>query len=128
MADPREFETIKLSPTLKMVLFANPLSGSNKAKKFLKLTTKSLSFEVGSTTIKLYLYELTSEMGRLSGIQKIDKLLEKSEDKIKVLVAGGDGSLIWVIEELLKACINTHRVDFGILPYGTGNDLSFMLG
>ncbi|XP_041978592.1 diacylglycerol kinase epsilon-like [Aricia agestis] len=71
--------------------------------------------------------------GVLNPIQVIDiasippeKALKWLPTKCKILVAGGDGTIAWVLNALhgstrVKACV-------GILPMGTGNDLSRSLG
>ena len=48
--------------------------------------------------------------------------------KIKILIAGGDGSVVRIIEDLKKEEIPLSQCIFGILPFGTGNDLSNALG
>ena len=54
------------------------------------------------------------------------KLFEKL-DTFRVLVCGGDGSIGWVLTEMDK--LNLHRkAVVGVLPLGTGNDLSQVLG
>ena len=48
--------------------------------------------------------------------------------KIKILIAGGDGTLLGIVEELNKEEIPLMRCIFGPMPFGTGNDLSNALG
>ena len=48
--------------------------------------------------------------------------------KIKVLVAGGDGTVLSVIEHINSLEINIKKCIFGHIPIGTGNDLSNALG
>jgi diacylglycerol kinase (ATP) len=45
-----------------------------------------------------------------------------------VVISGGDGTVLWVVEEALKAQLNFDKISFGILPIGTGNDFSRSLG
>ena len=49
-------------------------------------------------------------------------------NKIKILIAGGDGTVMRIIEDLKKEEIPLSHCIFGILPFGTGNDLSNALG
>lgn len=53
---------------------------------------------------------------------------ESSARKFRVIVCGGDGSVMWVIDEMLRYDINQERCPIGILPFGTGNDFSRVLG
>lgn len=46
----------------------------------------------------------------------------------KIIIGGGDGSILSVIEYLELNGINVHNCLFGILPIGTRNDLSSTLG
>jgi hypothetical protein len=51
-----------------------------------------------------------------------------SENKIKVLVGGGDGTILSTIEHLYSKKINIDKCIFGHIPLGTGNDLANALG
>ena len=50
------------------------------------------------------------------------------KNKIKILIAGGDGTVLRVVEDLNKVKIPIDRCIFGAMPFGTGNDLSHSLG
>ncbi len=63
------------------------------------------------------------------GKQFIKKYLDDfPESKIKILIAGGDGTVLGIVEDLNKLGINLNRCIFGAMPFGTGNDLSHALG
>ena len=49
-------------------------------------------------------------------------------NKIKILIAGGDGTVLGIVEELNREGIPLDRCIFGAMPFGTGNDLSHSLG
>ena len=55
-------------------------------------------------------------------------LTDFPENKIKILIAGGDGTVLGIVEDLNKLGINLSRCIFGAMPFGTGNDLSHALG
>lgn len=44
------------------------------------------------------------------------------------LVAGGDGSVLWLVDEMSKAGIDFDRIPVGMIPVGTGNDFSRAAG
>ena len=46
---------------------------------------------------------------------------------VRVVVCGGDGSVGWVVSEVAKAGL-AQLVAIGIIPVGTGNDLSITMG
>ena len=49
-------------------------------------------------------------------------------NKIKILIAGGDGTVLGIVEELNRQGVPLDRCTFGAMPFGTGNDLSHSLG
>ena len=63
------------------------------------------------------------------GVKFIKKYISSfPNNKIKILIGGGDGSTVRFIEELINEEINLSKCIFGIIPIGTGNDLSNTLG
>ena len=46
----------------------------------------------------------------------------------RVIVCGGDGTIPWVLSEILNMGMNLMNIVFGILPIGTGNDFRRSLG
>ena len=55
-------------------------------------------------------------------------LSDLPENKIKILIAGGDGTVLGTVEELNREGIPLNRCIFGAMPCGTGNDLSHSVG
>ena len=50
------------------------------------------------------------------------------DTKLKVTVAGGDGTVLSTIENLTETGVDISKCIFGHIPLGTGNDLSNALG
>ena len=48
--------------------------------------------------------------------------------ELKILIAGGDGSVLSIVEDLHKDKIEIGKCIFGAMPLGTGNDLSNSMG
>ncbi|XP_072932000.1 diacylglycerol kinase epsilon-like [Epargyreus clarus] len=93
-----------------LIIFANRKSGSNRTDEILSLFR-----------------------GLLNPIQVIDMSVCPPESasrwlpaRCRVLVGGGDGSAAWLLGAL--AAVPHVRAAVGILPMGTGNDLSRSLG
>ncbi|XP_050667193.1 diacylglycerol kinase epsilon isoform X2 [Leptidea sinapis] len=93
-----------------LIVFANKNSGSNQSGEVLSIFR-----------------------GLLNPIQVIDVSRTSPESVVKwlpsrcrVLVAGGDGTIAWVLNALHTASHIKAKV--GIMPMGTGNDLSRALG
>jgi diacylglycerol kinase (ATP) len=47
---------------------------------------------------------------------------------LNVVIGGGDGTTIWVVESLIKAKIDILKCVIIPFPFGTGNDFSNSLG
>lgn len=54
--------------------------------------------------------------------------MESETKPVKVIVCGGDGTVLWVVEEIVKAKIDLENIIIGIIPIGTGNDFSRATG
>lgn len=65
-------------------------------------------------------------------MQRLGRCVEKAgrgeRQEIRVVVCGGDGTVIWVIEMIAKHGIDTALIAFTIIPIGTGNDFARCLG
>ncbi|RKO87727.1 hypothetical protein BDK51DRAFT_29023, partial [Blyttiomyces helicus] len=77
--------------------------------------------------------QLLDEEERTTGIKVIRAFLDTTIatiDACHVWSAGGDGTFMWVLEELLAAGVdvNDPRMNFCTVPFGTGNDLSQVMG
>ncbi len=46
----------------------------------------------------------------------------------KIIICGGDGTLSWVINELIEHSVDLSKCHLGIIPIGTGNELWRGLG
>lgn len=119
--------------TVEIYCFCNPTSGGGKAKQILEgckaneTVLKSVKFsekQTGSITC----YDLKNDASRAAGFESL-KQKEPGNDKneeVLIIVAGGDGTIKWVISELVK--IGRLSFPLGVIPFGTGNDLSRACG
>jgi diacylglycerol kinase (ATP) len=82
-----------------------------------------ISLESGTGCI-IKTYDIRDgDSGKKPGFQD---LLEATRvrDIVRVFVAGGDGTVMWTIQESILHGIDLKKVAFGVIPYGTGNDFS----
>lgn len=86
-----------------VIMFANPLSGSRKAKKWLKVTERK-EFQLPNGTSAIFqVFNLVEKGDRERGFRIIVEIQQKMQKEMElmgftqttviVLVAGGDGSL-----------------------------------
>ena len=45
-----------------------------------------------------------------------------------MIIGGGDGTVLFVVEDMIKYGCSTDNITFGIIPLGTGNDFSNYMG
>lgn len=109
------------------VLFINSVSGSNTGREYLSIEAEEISFRVkNQANIHVFMYDLFDQESRIQGLDKVQEIVDKYD--LRVIVCGGDGSVLWVVREVLETGVDIHKVVFGIIPIGTGNDFSRTLG
>ena len=96
-----------------LLVFVNSKSGDNKGVQFLRRFRQALN--------PVQVFDLMCT-GPTTGLKLFENL-----DTFRVLVCGGDGSVGWVLTEMDKLKLHRKAV-VGVLPLGTGNDLSQVLG
>ena len=69
--------------------------------------------------VELRIYSLNDEKSRLRGFAKLYHL-----EKGRVIIAGGDGSVMWVYDHMIRFNVDPLKFPIGIIPFGTGNDLA----
>lgn len=119
-------------------LFVNPTSGGNKAADFTNLQTERIKFfsidPKKDYETECFIYNLRDNVNRMRGFMTLKYELLKPETisasnrYFRVIVCGGDGSVMWVVEEMIRYKIDPEKCPIGILPFGTGNDFSRVLG
>lgn len=107
------WNSIRPQGCLPMLVFVNSKSGKNQGVKFVRKFKQLLN--------PIQVFDLA-----LGGPSKGLKLFQKF-DHFRILVCGGDGSVGWVMNEVDQMNLST-QCQLGVLPLGTGNDLSRVLG
>ena len=123
-----------MDPDLPLFLVFNPTSGGTKGEELLALGVPAI--RVVDEALKLnVLVHLGDIRDGSPGKKTIFETLKKEVDAqpkehgvIKIIVAGGDGTVVWAMSEADAHGIDSSRIAFGSLPFGTGNDFSRATG
>lgn len=91
----------------------NEHGGSGKTRYHWKIVKKELE----KHNIQYQLF-LSKYIGHATSIAK--EISEKSDDDIRIIVVGGDGT----VNEVLNGITDFSRIKFGVIPTGSGNDFA----
>eukprot|EP00941_MAST-03F_sp_MAST-3F-sp1_P000794 g794.t1 len=106
-------------------LLINAKSGGNAGDKLLELGIDFIKWK--DPAVELRMFNLTDWTDRRNCMEQIQNLKSlKGSTRPVVVAAGGDGSVKWVITLLDE--IGCSDIPIGVIPFGTGNDLSRVLG
>ena len=78
--------------------------------------------------IHVKLIDLFDQKRKDSELRNAKQLQTDKINDVRIIICGGDGTIIWGIEECFKAGLNFDQLQFGCLPIGTGNDFSRTIG
>jgi diacylglycerol kinase (ATP) len=104
---------------MKVQLIVNPTSGIDSAPDHLPIINDKLSAKFGH----IYISMTTG-----SGSAEVAGARAAAENCSHIFVAGGDGTLNEVLNGVASVPGALHRVTFGLIPLGTGNDFARALG
>ena len=125
--DVIHYETENQKPKNQPLFNKNPKKSS---KSFVGVFNKFDQIELKLTT--LFSQEkrenLAMEVANLSKKHKNQKIKKSENLSIFVIPCGGDGTVCWVINTLLKFNCDFENICIVFLPVGTGNDLSVSTG
>jgi len=115
-----------------LFLFVNPKSGGNKGQDFLKVPQPFITPAEDGHPIALHIFSLIDAAQRQAGFLRLKQAADAQSargQRVKAIVGGGDGTVMWADTEATKAGIDTpSQISFGIVPLGTGNDFSRVAG
>ncbi|KAI1306500.1 Diacylglycerol kinase epsilon [Halotydeus destructor] len=100
-----------------LIVVANRKSGDNEGEKILRGFRSILN-----PTQVIDLSESSVETAL-----EWCRLLKSRNVRVRILVAGGDGTVGWVLNSIEKLKLEP-KPEVGVIPLGTGNDLSRVLG
>lgn len=79
-------------------------------------------------SFELYIFNLLDKSSREKGMQMLKMISHARQQVTKVIAGGGDGTVMWVVHEMVNHHIDMNKVAVGVLPFGTGNDFSRVTG
>jgi diacylglycerol kinase (ATP) len=127
---PVDGQTDPSDRRVEVIVIVNPTSGGNAAGEFLKLPAGGLEMDAlgGRRKVRISGYSILDpgKAGFLHLAEAVVKL--KPDEHAWCIVAGGDGTVMWVIEEMFKHGVDVDKVNLGTTPFGTGNDFSNVTG
>lgn len=106
--------------------FINPNAGVKDGRNLINMGVKKVEF-TDNLHCTAYIYDILDEINCNNGIETLRSELNRIS-LIRVIIGGGDGSILPMIEKLHKSEIDLNRCIFGVLPLGRSNDLSRSLG
>lgn len=109
-----------------LFFFINPYSGIEEGKHLINMGVKKVEFS-DSLKCKAYIFNMKEETNCSNGIDTLRSELSRIA-LVKVIVGGGDGSIMEMVGKLSEKGIDLNRCIFGVLPLGRNNDLSRALG
>ncbi|KAJ3011833.1 hypothetical protein HKX48_006630 [Thoreauomyces humboldtii] len=125
-------ESLVVVPTHYVFIFSNPKSGNQQGLPLVQMNIQHYRMR-DHPHVQVQLYDFLDEADRSSGLKYLTLLLDKQKSlqELHVWSAGGDGTLMGVVEGMIEMGIDVSddpRVLFSVIPFGTGNDLSQVLG
>lgn len=114
-------------------LFVNPTSGGNRGEAFMKVPQPffvQLDDASGCRQVQLNIFSLLDgKSGNKPGFHKLREVVASNRgNPVRVIVGGGDGTIMWADGEVEKHGVSSAQVKYGIVPLGTGNDFSRVAG
>ncbi|OEH79979.1 diacylglycerol kinase accessory domain domain-containing protein [Cyclospora cayetanensis] len=122
-------------------IFTNPSSGGNKASAFTRTGVSRLTL-TEPYSAKIFIYDIREGpsggkpgfllLKAISARKGVHGDLRPSsaaeKDTIRILVAGGDGTVMWCLDEMKITGVDSEVCAVGVVPYGTGNDFANVFG
>lgn len=125
-------------------VFTNPTSGGNKAAAFTKTAVSRLTL-AEPYSVEVFIFDIREGLsGMKPGFLLLKAVAAKvaalehgstseadgshERNTVRILVAGGDGTVMWCLDEMKRTGVNGEVCAVGVVPYGTGNDFANAFG
>ncbi len=113
-------------------IFFNPTSGDRQGRRLEKFGVESIILkqsvngdESGQAAFELHMHNVLDTHDYERGMEHVKFLcMDADEDRdIVICSAGGDGTFVALVKNMLRYEINLSKLVFTAIPFGTGNDL-----
>lgn len=130
--DSHERDVLLPPVSCHVFIFYNPRSGNCQGQQVKDYAEQFVRLK-RDTSYQVSMFDLTDVNDRVYGVEYLCALIARDpENKVKFVIcsAGGDGSFVWVLSNLLANRVDIKRSNlyFTVFGFGTGNDLSQTLG
>ena len=112
-------------------IVTNPISGGAKGNDLIKIAVPGglhLLDAALDLDVNVHIFDIREgASGSKPAFLSLKKHVEEAEAgclPIPIVVAGGDGTVLWAMSEIADHGISPESVAVGVLPFGTGNDFS----
>ncbi|CAN6457794.1 unnamed protein product [Victoria cruziana] len=123
------FQEMSYMPDCPVIVFINSRSGGQLGGDLLKtyraLLNSAQVFDLGEDAPDKVLHKLYGNLERLKASD--DKFASVIEEKMKIIVAGGDGTAGWILGVVCDLKL-AQSPPVATVPLGTGNNLPFSFG
>ena len=115
-------------------IFVNPTSGGNEASTFMRTGVDYYHFGEPGHVSHVYISDIREgSRGNKAGFKKLasdtdSNVCVSTDSPVRIVVAGGDGTVVWAMQEALEHNVDMEKVAFAAIPYGTGNDFGRVFG
>lgn len=111
-----------------LFMFVNRSSGGRRGERLMQIPQPFEVLLPDGRRATLKVFDIREGApGEKPGFLEMKKAAASSV--VRMIVAGGDGTILWAIEEAEKHRIDTrHQVLLAVMPLGTGNDFSRFTG
>lgn len=136
ISPPVDEEAVLCPHCFQVCIFVNRSSGGGRAGEYLAAlgtdgNSNKMELGKGGLSAELRAFDMRDgEPGQKPGFLLLKKLCEEvqAEHLVHVMVAGGDGTVMWAISEMVASGVELDKVVVGHIPFGTGNDFSRSTG
>ncbi|GBG30125.1 Diacylglycerol kinase [Hondaea fermentalgiana] len=108
-------------------VMVNGSSGGNAARALLELGQDTLDFEDNQgRPCRAWFFDFKDADSHKRGMERVTAESTARRKNLRVVAAGGDGTVKWVLSELIRCGLE--HLPIGVIPFGTGNDFSRAMG